>query len=131
MDSGVCPGVSMTSRTVTELEAVAVGELPDREVGLGRLAVADPGSRGLGELHVTGDEVGVEVGVEDTHDLETVLLGVGEVLLDVASRVDHDGLAGLLVADEVRRLREAVEVELREVHGLLLYGRLYQPNIYP
>ncbi|GEB57580.1 hypothetical protein GCM10017674_70520 [Streptomyces gardneri] len=69
------------------------------------------------ELQVAGHEVGVEVGVDDADHGEAVRGGVGHVLRDVPARVTYDRQPGLLVADHVRRLGEAVEVVLREEHG--------------
>jgi hypothetical protein len=39
-----------------------------------------------------------------------------QVLVDVALRVDDSGQPGLFVADEIRRMRETVEIELLEKH---------------
>ncbi|WP_372337627.1 hypothetical protein [Streptomyces sp. MK5] len=66
---------------------------------------------------MTGEEVGVGVGVEDALDGETVGVGVGEVFGDVAARVHDHGPAGGLVGDQLRRLGQAVEVVLGEEHG--------------
>jgi hypothetical protein len=46
-----------------------------------------------------------------------VLSRVVQILVDVATRVDHDCPAGRLVADQIRRLRQTVEVVLREDHA--------------
>ena len=53
---------------------------------------------------MAGEEVGVEVGLDDEVNREAELLRVGEVLRDVALRVDDDGAAGGLVSDQVRRV---------------------------
>ena len=67
-----------------------------------------------------GEEVGVEVGVDHSHDRQAVLLRVSEVLRDIAPRVNDHCLPRRLVADQVRSMRQAVEVVLGEVHGKLL-----------
>ena len=41
-----------------------------------------------------------------------------EVLIDVALRIDDRGDAGLLVADQVGRVRQALEIELLQDHGV-------------
>ena len=63
---------------------------------------------------MSGEEVGVEMAQEYRFDGEAVCLGVREVLVDVALRVDHDGRPGALVADEIGRMCEAAEIELFE-----------------
>ncbi len=102
---------------VAEFDPLAVGELADGVLGLGAVAVADPGAGAVGEFEVAGQEVGVEVGVDDADDGQAARHGVGEVLVDVPTGVDDHGLAGALVGDQVGGLGEAVEVELGEVHG--------------
>ena len=112
---GVTGGLHDLERHAAEADALAVAQRADLELGLGG-AVADPGARLAGELEVAGEEVGVEVRVDDPDDRQTARRRVVEVLRDVTARVDDDGLSGRLVADEVGRLREAVEVVLAEVH---------------
>lgn len=114
---GVAWGFEDLELDVAEGDAFAVDQLVDGVFGLGALPVADPGAGPVGEFQVAGEEVGVEVGVDDRLDGETVFGGVGEVFGDVAARVDDDGLAGAFVGDHVRRLGEAVEVVLGEEHG--------------
>ena len=53
---------------------------------------------------MAGEEVGVEVGVDDAHDAQPVSLGVIEVLSDVTPGVDHDGLSGCFITNEIGRL---------------------------
>ena len=47
----------------------------------------------LAQLEVAGDEIGVEVREEDVRDPEAVFAGKGQVLLDVALRVDDGALS--------------------------------------
>ena len=61
---------------------------------------------------MTGDEVGVEMRQKYVLDRQAMLAGDGEVLLDVALRIDDGGGFCVFVADEIRRMREAVQVEL-------------------
>ena len=63
-----------------------------------------------------GDEVGVEVREEDVRDPQAVLGGEREVLIDVALRIDDRRRVRLLVADQIRRVREAIQIELLEDH---------------
>ncbi len=49
----------------------------------------------------------MEVGLDDTFDRQPMLSGVGQVLRDVALRIDHDSTTGTFVADKVRRVRQS------------------------
>jgi hypothetical protein len=60
----------------------------------------------------------MQVGEEDVGDSEMVLVCEREILPDVALRIHHRGDAGLLVADEIRRVREAIQVELVQDHDV-------------
>jgi hypothetical protein len=43
----------------------------------------------------------MEVGLDDQFDGQTVGGRIAHVLVDVASRIDHHGAAGRLVADQI------------------------------
>ncbi len=113
---GVARGRHDLQHDLAEHDALAVGQRPAGVLGRGALAVADPRPGRGRELEVPGQEVGVEVGVDHAHDLQAVLGGVRQVLRHVAPRVHDHRLPGGLVPDEVRRLRQAVEVVLLEAH---------------
>ena len=81
-------------------------------------ADADGGAGGRGQLQVAGEEVGVEVRVDDQLDGHALLPGHGEHLVDVPSGVDRDGPAGAPVADQVRGLGQAAQVELADDEGV-------------
>ena len=66
------------------------------------------------EPAVPGDVVGMRVGLERADDSHVEPLGLPQDGLDRERRVDHDRLARLLAADEVRRAAEIVVHELRE-----------------
>jgi hypothetical protein len=51
-------------------------------------------------------------------DPQLMLSGERQILTDVALRIDHRRDARVLVADQVRRVCEAIEVELLEDHGV-------------
>ena len=61
------------------------------------------------------DEVGVQVRLDHVLDPETVFGRFDEVLIDVTLRIDDSRLTA--IADQVRRVGQAAEVELLEVHG--------------
>ena len=49
-------------------------------------------------------------------DAEVVLRGEGQVLPDIALRIDDRGDMRLLVTDQIRGMREAIEIELFQKH---------------
>ena len=112
-------GVEDLELDPSEIDALAVVQLADRELGVGHRRVADFGSGRLGQFEVAGKEVGVEVGLEHQLDGEALGLGVTEVLVDVAAGVDDHGPPSALVTDQVGGLGQAVEVVLGEDHRRL------------
>ena len=116
----VTGGVHDLQGDLAQTDAFSLGQAAEGKLGLGRVAVADPGTGALGDLEVSGDEIGVQVGVDDPLDREALVAHVVEVLVDVDARVDDHGLAGALVGDQVGGLGAAVEVVLAEDHGSLL-----------
>ena len=110
-------------RHLAERIALAVGDTHRLELGLGDRGVDDLRAGRLRQLQVTGQEVGVEVGLDDQFDGQAQLLGVGDVLGHVALRVDNDCAAGGFVTDQVRRVGQAVQVVLLEDHRVFfLFG---------
>jgi hypothetical protein len=104
---------------VTQRNALAVVQPADRELDRRELAHADLGTRALGQLRVARDEVGMHVGQEHQIDREALLLGLVEVLLDVAARVDDDRAPGGRISDQVRGLGQAGQVVLLDDHSAL------------
>ena len=50
---------------------------------------------------MAGEEVGVEVRLDDQLDGHAEFLGVGDVFTDITLRIDHDRAPGGLVADQI------------------------------
>ena len=63
-----------------------------------------------------GDKIGVEMRQEHVLDLEAVLGGKRDVLVDVALRVNDGCRACRLVSNEVGGVRQARQIELLEDH---------------
>jgi hypothetical protein len=51
-------------------------------------------------------------------DAKLMLGGERQVLFDVALGIDNAGCAGLLVADDVGRVRQTIQIKLMEDHAL-------------
>jgi hypothetical protein len=85
-----------------EHEAVAIVDWLDGKVeGPDGSAVADGGAGAGGQLEMAGQEVGVDVGLDDALDADAGGISVGHVAGDVALGVDHHRPAGGLVGDEI------------------------------
>ena len=69
------------------------------------------------EAAVARDVVGMRVRLEHPDEPDAAPLGLREQRLDRVGRVDDDGDAVVLVADEVGRAAEVVVHELREDHA--------------
>jgi hypothetical protein len=80
-------------------------------------AKADRGACPIPQLEMTSDEIRVEMREEDVRDAETPLRSERQVLIDVTLRIDDGRRAGRLVGDEIRRVGQAVQVELPEDHA--------------
>src|SRR5262249_33677077 len=80
---------------------------------------------------MSGDEIRVEVRQKNVPDREPVLARERQVLIDVPLRIDDGRRPGLLIADEVRRVRETIEIKLLENHGLesSIYEQVYTRRI--
>src|SRR5665213_698189 len=66
---------------------------------------------------MAGDEVGMKMRQEYVLDLDRVLGGEGDVLVDVALRVNDGCRACLLVSYDIGSVRQARQVELLEDHA--------------
>ena len=97
-------------------DALAVVHQPGGEPGSGGVAEDDLGAGRGGQLQVARQEVGVEVRLDHVGDGQPRGLGVTQVLVDVATGVHHRGQTARLVGDQVRGLREALQVVLVDLH---------------
>ena len=68
------------------------------------------------EAAVARDVVGVRVGLERADDAYLEPLRLRQHLLDRVRRIDDDGFARLLAADEIRGAPEIAVQDLREEH---------------
>src|SRR6185503_15177035 len=84
------------------------------EPGVGLFTEDDLRARAGGELLVTADEIGVQVGFDDVLDLEPVRGGFGEIFIHVSLRIDDGGFA--IRADQVRSVGQTSQIELLEIH---------------
>ncbi len=64
---------------------------------------------------------------QDVFDLQTVRGGEGEVLIDVPLWIHHCRDTRRFIADEIRGVREAIQVKLVQDHALESghYGQVY------
>jgi hypothetical protein len=113
-------GVEEVEAGVAELEGVAVFDGGVGEGGVGVFAEVDAGAGALGELVMAGNEVGVEMGLDDVLDGETFLAGVVEVEVDVALGVDDGG--DTFGGHDVGGVGKTAEEELLDEYGFHVFS---------
>ena len=89
MLSGVCPGVSIARNSMSPMrEDVAVANGAMRELRTGRRADHDLRAGALRKLAMAAHEIGVKMRLDDVPDLQSAPVRLGDVLIDVALRID-------------------------------------------
>ncbi len=109
---------------LAELDDIAVAERRERVFRLRLRTEIDPDAGTVPQLEMSGDEVGVKVREEDVRDPQVVLGREGEILIDVALRIDHGCRARAGVADQVRGVCQAIQVKLLQDHRRLYPTRV-------
>src|SRR5829696_8590122 len=71
---------------------------------------------------MTADEISMRVCFDDVLDRLSVCIGLIQVLLNVALRIDHRGLA--FGPDVIRRVGETPKIKLLEIHIAPRFGIL-------
>jgi len=100
-----------------ELDGVAVAERLERILRFRRAPEVNRRARLLLQLEMTGDEVRVKVREDDMSNRQPTFRRERQVLIDVTLRIDDGSGFRLLVANQIRRVREAIEIELVEDHS--------------
>ncbi len=103
-------------RDVPDRDLVAVGERVVRVLGPGCGVDADGHAVLEREAAVARDVVGVRVGLERPDDAYLEPFCFRQHLLDRVRRIDDNGFARLLAADEIRGAAEIAVQDLREEH---------------
>ena len=112
------PGrVDAAQDDVAELDLVSVLERVVRVLGFRGGMDRDRQAVLEREAAVSGEMIRMSVRLDDADDPHAAALGLLEVLLDRVGGIDHDRLAGALVAHEIRRATKGVVDELGEDHG--------------
>jgi hypothetical protein len=102
---------------LAEFEHIAVGHRREGVLGTGTRAQIDDSSCPIPQFQVAGDEVCVEVREEHVPDFQVASFRLLQVDFDVTPGIDHGRSARPLVANEVGRLRQTIEIELLQDHG--------------
>ncbi len=71
----------------------------------------------VAQLQMSGHKVGMQVSQNHVLDLQPVLGRKLEIPFDVALRIDDGGCARFLVANKIRGMRQAIQIELLEDHA--------------
>ncbi len=115
---GVAGCLESLNSDLAEFDGVTIVERVEGILGFGRRPKVDRRANAIAQLEMAGDEVSVQVGEKNVADGKAVFLCKREVLIDISLRVDDGGGFGLrVVANDVRRVGQAPEVELLEYHG--------------
>src|SRR5579862_8994514 len=88
-----------------------------RKLRAGLRSEVDPRARARRQFGMAGDEVGMQVSFNDVRDAQALLGRLFQVDFDVTLRIDDGGFA--FRPDHIRSVRQAAEIKLFEVHGLL------------
>ena len=113
---GVARGLEGRQPHSSELDHIAIADRRERVFGSSRGAEIDRGAGPIAQFEMTCDEVGVEVCEQDVLDLQAVLRSERQVLVDVPLRIDDGRRVCQLVTNEVRRVREAIQIKLLQDH---------------
>ena len=74
-----------------KFERIAIFHGNERVLRPGLCSQPDLGAAAVAQLEMSGNEVGMEVSQKDVTNLRAQPLGVTQILLDIALRIDHDG----------------------------------------
>src|SRR5260370_8281077 len=86
---GVAGGFEDLQAQSRKVERIAVLHRHEGILRMCARAEMDGRAATVAQFQMAGDEVSVEVGEKDMSDLKAKILGVGQVLLDIALGVDH------------------------------------------
>jgi hypothetical protein len=100
----------------SEFDGISIAKGRERVFGPGSSAEVNRGAGPIPELEMAGEKVRVKVRQEDVTDLEVMLCGKRKILIDVPLRIDDCGDVCRFIADEIRRVGEAIQVELLDEH---------------
>ena len=111
---GVARRFEKAQTAAAEADLVALRHRNVRELRAGPRAHVDLGAGAGGQLAVPGNEIGMQVSLDDIRDAQVVFARGFQVDLDVALRIDdHRDAFG---AGHIRSMRQTTEIELFEVH---------------
>src|SRR5208337_5607990 len=85
-----------------------------RKCGPGGTREIDTRAGPRGQLAVSGNEVRVQMGLEDVANRQPLFLRCFKIDFHVALRIDNDALT--LRSQQIRGMRQTAEIELFEVH---------------
>jgi hypothetical protein len=103
----------------SELDGVTLGVCRDRKLrsSFGGSAIANSCARCCGEFKVAGQEVGVEMGLENMANCESIGFGFSEVFRNIALRINNDCFTSRPISNEIAGMRETFQIELLEVQS--------------
>src|SRR4029077_10756987 len=98
----------------TELNPAAVRERRECVLGLAGGAEINRRAGAIAQLQMSRKKVCVKMRQDDMANRQTMFGRKRKVLIDIALRIDDGGCAALGVGNQIRRVRQTVEIELFE-----------------
>src|SRR5207237_626741 len=95
-----------------ERQALAIVERSELVLGIGARAEVDARAFAVAQLEMSGEEIGVEVSQKDVANPAPQPVGVLDIVVDVALRIDRRPQGGGIVGDQVGSMGQAAEVVL-------------------
>src|SRR5262245_13433297 len=107
----------LQANLASQQQTLAISHRRERIFGASLGAKINRGARAVPEFEMAGQKIGVKVGEEDAANDEPLLSRGLDVNVHVTLRVDDKCRVRAQIANEVGRVREALEIKLFENHG--------------
>ena len=126
----VWPGVSRTFKPHPwKLKRIAIVHGQEGVFRLGPRTKMDGRAALVAQLQMPGNKISMKMREKNVADVEAEFIGIGQVLLDVALRIDDDGGRTSLVSEQVRGVGQAAEIVLFQYHSLQCTPQQTKGNI--
>src|SRR5436190_16857394 len=115
---GVAGRLERREPDAAEFDRLAIVQRLKWILGRCRRSQVNRRASAIAQFEMAGDEIGVEMSKDHMSDAQAVRVGEGQILPDVALRVDDSGAARRFVADEIRGVRKTIQIKLVQDHRL-------------
>jgi hypothetical protein len=118
---GMARGLKESEPASAELEGIAVLHRGVWKFRAGTGAEVNPRSRACRKFVVAGDEIGVQMSLDDVLDFQPALLGGFQINLDVPLQINHRG--GALRSDQIGSVGQTAEEDVLDANRSHLFRR--------